>query len=1003
MKNNIGKRLFVLLSLALSGTVVAQQVQPHAEVLSLAREAKHLGSHVGMLTLLPQKHIDSWQLPESGSNEELAYLDAMARGALQTPDAELKLLGFIEQHPHSSYLPFAMARLGECYYTQGLYESAVYWLERVDTGLLPEEMAMSVDYYHGYSLLRVGRDTAAVRVLRPLTFSSRFGEDAAFYLGYLLMKQGDYREGIPNLERVQSHRLYGAYATAYLAEANLSEGRYSDALYMARRQLESVSVDTPARSSLLRTAGLASASLGDAPSTTKYLSEYLSLVPDAGQLEHLMIGKALFDLGSYQEATSHLMHVADGGEQNFMSQLALYYAGLSQLSLRQTAQALNSFDRSAQIAIYPQLTEVATYNAALTSYSQMPDRIGDGSTRLVRFLLQYPSSEHRAQVIGHLQDVFIQEPNVQAALAELDKIQPLPAELRQTRERVRLRQANRALQSGQTSTASRQYDEIIRRGDDAVSVAEAYLWKGEAAYRNGDYDTAISSTLNYLSTRPRELELNPNAYFTLGYAYFNRAQYNEAERNLQQFLQVSRNASPDEKTDVYNRLGDIAVQRRAYTTAQQHFEQAERSGGKEADYAHFNMGMIRGLLQDYPGKVALLSSFATRYPSSPRLPEALYEQGRTLVLMGDNAGARRVFERFQRQYQHSEFAPKVGLQLALAYFNDNQLEQAARAYEQVARSYPNTSEAQSAIMNLKSISIQLNEVARFNQLVQEVGGDAVVTSSEMDSLTYLAAERLITEGTATEAIHAMDDYLSQYPNGGFVNQASYNKGLLYYKAGNYNESLRAIETLSRTATGRMAVEVLRLKANAHDKAGEPGRAAETYVQLSQHEEQQADRSNAIRLAIDRAKKSQSSDFILSLAADVARGIYSIDDRTRSEAYAVATEIYARSNRKQEAIAYAQRVLALPDAGYHTMATVVQALSLYDQGNYAEVQRQMTQLVNKGSSDAYWLARAFILLADTYSKQGDKETARAYLESVQSSYHRSDDGIKELVRRRLADL
>lgn len=991
--------LLVLSPLAVSAQ---QGLSGRADQLLRAKEAHLLQSPVGVLRDLAPKHSDFWQLP--GNDEEATYLDAIARGALMTPDADLRLLHFIESHPHSAYLPHAQARLGECYYIRGMYDSASYWFGKVDTALLPEEVAEAVDYYHAYSLLKVGRESRAIRIFRPLTFSKTFGEDAAFYLGYILMKQGDFRESIQHLERVEHHKTYGAYATAYLAEALLSESRYSESLQKASGRLSGAhGLGNKVRASLLRTAGLAATNLGDPKSATSYLRDYFEVAQTPGQIEYLTMGKGLFDLGQYQDANTYLLRVAEGGEQNFMSQLALYYAGVAQLSLQKPQEALHSFDRAVQINAYPQLTEAASYNAALAAYSQAPGKLSDGSARLARFLSQFPSSEYRSQVIGHLSDAFLNEPNVQASLQEMDKISPLPAELRRTRERVRLREANISLESGQTTVASRQYDDIIKRGDDPVSVAEAYLWKGEAAYRNGDYNTAISSTLSYLSSRPRELELNPSAYFTLGYAYFNQRKYADAERALNQFLREKDAPSPDERTDVYNRLGDIAVQQNRYADAQRLYQQAEQAGGTEADYAYFSQGMMRGLQQDYRGKVEILSRLATRFPQSSRIPEALYEQGRTLALLGDNAGARAVFERFNAQYQHNEFAPKVGNQLALSYFNDNRLEEAARTYEQVIRNYPNTPEARSALLNLKGISVELNEVDRFNQLVKQAGGSVVVTSAEMDSLTYLAAERLITQGTTAEATRAMDDYLRQYPNGAFANRARYSQALLYYNAGNYSEVLRSLEPLTRTASGELARDVFNLKANAHDKAGEPGRAAEAFVQLARAETNNADRSNAIRAAVDRAKKSNSHDFVYGLAADVANGAFAINDQAKSEVYATATESYARSNQKSQALAFANRLLALPDFGHHTMANVVKGLSLYDEGKYAEVQQMMQKIATIGSTDPYWLARAFILLADTYSAQGDKATAKTYLESVQNSYRNASDGILELVRDRLAKL
>lgn len=47
------------------------------------------------------------------------------------------------------------------------------------------------------------------------------------YTGYIYMKQGDLEHGVAFLSRVQNHPTYDLYANAYIAEALLSQVRYS--------------------------------------------------------------------------------------------------------------------------------------------------------------------------------------------------------------------------------------------------------------------------------------------------------------------------------------------------------------------------------------------------------------------------------------------------------------------------------------------------------------------------------------------------------------------------------------------------------------------------------------------------------------------------------------------------------------------------------------------------------------------------------------------------------
>lgn len=999
----MNKRLNIFAIVLFGGSILmgsAQEINQPMERHFIAQEASHLQSPIGVLEALSPIYKDNWELTDQ--NEEARYLDAIARSTIQSGDAELKLLHFIENHPHSAYIHHAMNRMGEFYYIRGQFGSASYWFKQVNSDLLPEAMAVANDYYYAYSLMMENRAQEAIKVFRPLVYAPQFRDDASFYLGYLLMKEGNLEEAIPHLQKVTNHRLYRTYAQAYLAEAKLSQMKYSEALNGAKDALKDINATEEVKVSLYRTAGLAAAQLGQLQPSTDYLTKYMELSQTPGRIEQLTLGKNLFELGRHKESINYLNQAAVGN-QDFMSQLSLYYMGLAHLSLKQPQQALTAFDRSKAIAAHAPITEAASYNGALTAYAQHPGQVGAGSQRLAAFMNEYPKSEYRGKVLNYLKDAFLNEPNADVALSEMNKITPLPAELTKVRERVRLHQANKALKSGETATATRQYDEIIRAAGDPVSVAEAHLWKGEAAYRSGDYRTAIASTQNYLQNRPAELPLNPNAYYTIGYAYYNLKNYSEAERNFQEYIHLNKTPTPDEKSAINNRLGDIQLQRKAYNQALNYYQQAELAGGAEADFALFNQGMIKGLQRDYQAKSSLLGNLADRFPNSKLVPEAMYEQGRSLTIMGNNNAARNVFERFFQRHSRDQIAPKVGLQWALSYFSEGNLNEASKIYKRVIRDYPNTPEAKSALQDLKSISVQLNQVDELNELAQSVGAGDGFSRAEMDSLTFLAAERMVAEGNFAKANEALNNYLNQYPNGAFVNQAHYNRALLLYNNGKYREATEIIQPAASRFTGKLATDSYKLLASSYDRLKEPGKAAEAYLNLATFSSDLGERSRWIRAAADRASESDSKQFIYGLASDISAGSIKVNDEVKNIVYGYAADSFARSNQKSSALNYAKKLLTLPDNGNHPMANTIVGLDLFDQGKYKEVKSLMTKVTEKGSSNPYWLARAFILLADSYSKLGDKATARAYLESVQSSYNQKDDGILDLVNNRLAAL
>lgn len=990
----------ILAGLLSSGVASAQRVDPTQRGVERAIEANSLRCPVGVLSSLPKVQKDFWNIDAQDS--EAQYLSAISSAQLGRSDAEVKLLHFIESYPHSSYIHHAYAALGQVYYVGGNYRSAIYWLRQVETALLTEQMGAGVEFYLAYAYLQEGQLIEALRLFEPLTYYEGWQDDALFYAGYILLKEGDLYKGQSYLRKVVDHEIYGAYALAYLSEGALAEMRYSEALSLAQRGLQLRALDSVVKSSLYRSAGLASSQLGDRDGSVRFLSQYIQMSEAPGRVEQLVLGKDLFELGRYNEATQYLMYVADGGS-DFMGQLSLYYTGLAKLSLRQTDLAISSFDRARSIVAHPAISEAASYNAAVASYAKDPGKVGDGSQRLARFLDQYPASEYRSLVIGYLSDAFLNEPNSQVALAELNKVSPLPQELENVRDRVKLKQANKALSSGDAQSARRQYDEIIAKGGDRESVAEAYLWRGEAAYRAKEYQEAIDSTEGYLKHRPESLPLNPNAYYTLGYAHFNLGNYGEAERYFKQYEQVIEAPTPEQKTAINNRLGDIAMQRRAYDTAIQYYARAEQAGGNEADYALFNRAMVKGLQRDYRDKATLMGNLPTRFPHSTLVDEAIYEQGRALQLAKETKRAQRVYSDFLAQKRHSPFSSKVALQLALSYYAENQLDEAVEAYERVVRHYPNSPEAVSALQDLKSISVQLNRVDSYAKLIDEVGVRGVVSPVEMDSLAYIAAESVLAKGKPVEAVGAFDSYLANYPNGAFVNNARYGKALIKYEAKDYRGVVSDLSPEVKHFTGKLARDGYRLLASSYEQLNEPGRGAEAYYALAQITSGEEERSSWLVKSVECAERSESLDFVRSVLQQIGSGKLSVNDQAEAETYLAHAKMEARNNHKANALSSARKVLSLRDYGGHVIAEIIVALDLQDKGDYKTVQQKMLKVTNTGTTDAYWLARAFILLSDSYMGLGDKETARLYLESVKGSYENRDDGILKMIDDRLAKL
>ncbi|MDR0756586.1 MAG: hypothetical protein LBF85_01925, partial [Tannerella sp.] len=65
----------------------------------------------------------------------------------------------------------------------------------------------------------------------------------------------------------------------------------------------------------------------------------------------------------------------------------------------------------------------------------------------------------------------------------------------------------------------------------------------------------------------------------------------------------------------------------------------------------------------------------------------------------------------------------------------------------------------------------------------------------------------------------------------------------------------------------------------------------------------------------------------------------------------------------------------------------------------KAEKELTDFIHKGTSHQYWLARAFVLLADVYIRKGDDFQARQYLLNLQKNY-KGNDEIAGMIEERL---
>ncbi len=86
--------------------------------------------------------------------------------------------------------------------------------------------------------------------------------------------------------------------------------------------------------------------------------------------------------------------------------------------------------------------------------------------------------------------------------------------------------------------------------------------------------------------------------------------------------------------------------------------------------------------------------------------------------------------------------------------------------------------------------------------------------------------------------------------------------------------------------------------------------------------------------------------------------------------------------------------------YGAEAQFIIADTYYRWKSYDRAEAQVKKFMQKSTPHQYWMARALIVLSDTYMAKGDRFQALQYLESLRTNYKGGEADISQMIDERL---
>ena len=274
-----------------------------------------------------------------------------------------------------------------------------------------------------------------------------------------------------------------------------------------------------------------------------------------------------------------------------------------------------------------------------------------------------------------------------------------------------------------------------------------------------------------------------------------------------------------------------------------------------------------------------------------------------------------------------------------------------------------------------------------------------ITVSRQDSLTYLAAESVFMRGNRADAASSMNRYLQTYPNGAYSSDAHYYLGMIAEEKKDEQQALSHYRKVIDASNVKFLDNALLYTARVEYKNGNYRQALADYSRLASSARNIANKQNG-QLGVARTQTALGGNHEAARAATELLAGSNLSPETVTEARYLRGKAYQKVNENDNAMADFQFLANDTRSIYGAEAQFILADTYYRWKSYDRAEAQVKEFMQKGTPHQYWMARALIVLSDTYQAKGDEFQARQYLESLKNNYKGGEADIQQMINERL---
>ena len=905
---------------------------------------------------------------------------------------------YISEYPYSGLIPQIRFYNALNLFDEQNFSTASAEFARIDMRSLKNSQVPEFIFKQAYSLFELDEYDRAEELFskaEKMPYSD-YTAPSRYSLGYIEYVRKNFEDSFDWFSKAAKDPRFTEQAVPYMIECRYMLKDYSYVISNGDAALDRV---TPERKrQLARFISESYLSEGNAAKAREYYEIFGEGAKEMDDADLFYAGSVMYSTGDYKGAVDKFSRMTSRADS--IGQIANYEMAYSYIKTGNKVAAMDAFKAASSQPWNEDIREDAHFNYAKLSFD-----LNNNPSVFNEYMKAYPGKKKDDIIYGYIALACLYGHDYAAAVDAYSNIDLLDSRQKVNYMKANYLRAHQLIEGGGWRDAVPLLKAASYYSDKRDPFNQiARYWLGESYFRSGQYDQAIDvyTTLynnSALEGKP-EGALIP---YDLAYCYFKKDDYEGAAKWFDEYLASSK---PAKGEDAAARRADCDFLRKDYPSAIKLYEAAiARFPYKDNLYPYLQAGIAYGLTGDKKGKVKVLSSVEEADPSAEFYPEAMYELGRAYVAASDNESAISVFRKLGSSTKDNTIIARSLIELGMISRNMSEYDNALDCYKKVIDLMPDTDYAADALSAIESIYQSEGRGDEFLDYAELIGATRDKTDAEKEQMYFNAAEQVFMTENYSKAISSLKSYLDRYPQGVNVAQTQYYLAECHRNLGQkelacdwYQKSLETEPSglCSENATLRLAglsfelehfkdaysyyrslLSIARLDANRHTaRAG-----------MMQSAFRGLDYQEAIACA-DALKADKASSAAEKRQADYVCAKSSLSLGERDKAYALFRSLSSE-----------------PSDAEGAEATYMLIQDAYDQGNYSTVQSMVHKFAADAPNQSYWLAKAFIVLGDSFAEQENYAQAKATFESIRDGYtpQGKSDGVLDNVNMRLEKL